>query len=104
VDVPAREYPRETLQRNGPLILRQWNVRELSGSIPSQIDIFLIRLPSLAALRQKTAQVQRCVLVRRAAGRVGVIVVQYAKVRTGFRPDVVRLGRMNVGVIPIGSR
>ena len=39
-------------------------------------------------------------LSRAARGGKGIVVIENAKIRAGFRPDVVGLGRMNVGVGP----
>ena len=32
----------------------------------------------------------------------GIVVVEYAEIRARFRPDVVGLGRMDMGIVPAG--
>src|SRR6185437_13431587 len=55
-----------------------------------------VRLPCLTGALQEPAQVLRCSLrVGRIIG-IGVIVVQDAEIGTRFRPDVLRLGWMDV--------
>src|SRR6185437_12792964 len=60
--------------------------------------------PGYSALRQETRKVQLIILAAdlpRATRRSkGIIVIEDAKICTGFRPDVVGLRRVNVGVVP----
>src|SRR5262249_8703930 len=72
----------------------------------NQVDVFLIRPPAYSALVKQTRKMQLIVLVadlpRAVCGRKGIIVIEYAKIGSGFRPDVVGLGRMNVRVRAAG--
>ena len=43
------------------------------------------------------------VLVCAARDPEGVVVVEHAKIGAGFRPEVVGLGRMNMGIVSAGS-
>src|SRR6185369_6476483 len=89
----------EAFQRNGPLIARANNVVKRSA-IRDKVDVFLIRLPAHSALVKETRKVQLIVLVadlpcatRRGKG---IVVIENAKIRAGFRPDVIWLRRVNV--------
>src|SRR5215472_7261592 len=46
---------------------------------------------------------QWCVLVRRAAGVVGIVVIKYVKIATALRPYVVGFGRMNMRIVSAGA-
>jgi hypothetical protein len=57
---------------------------------------------------KETRKVQLIVLVAdlscAACRRKGIIVIEYAKIRAGFRPDVVGFGWVNVGVVAARCR
>ena len=80
----------EALDRRRPLILRPNNVIE-GGAVRDEVDVFLIRLPAYSALVKETRKVQLIVLVAdlpcATCGRKGIIVIENAKIRAGFRPD-----------------
>src|ERR1700758_3504973 len=86
---------------HSPLILGQRDVGELPGGVHGEVDVFLVGLPCFSGLRQESDEVLVGVLV--VAACEGVSVVQHAKVGSRFRPDVVRLGGMNVWVVPAGG-
>src|SRR5260370_33861011 len=73
----AAKGARDAGKRNAPLILREGNVDQMPGIIAGKVDDFLVRLPCLSSLRQKTAEMQQDILVGTSGLRV--IVVQHAK-------------------------
>lgn len=83
----------ETVQRNGPLVLRQ-NCAQVAG----EVDVFLIGLPGLAGGLEQAAEVCR-VLVGAARVLVRVIIVQHTEVAAGFLPNVVGLRWVDAWVI-----
>ncbi len=93
------EVAREARKRHRPLVPRQRNIHQLAARIGHQVGIFLVRLPRVPGLLQQRRQVLRGGLRRRPAGRIGVVVVEHAVVRSALGPEVVRLRRMNVRIV-----
>src|SRR4029077_19055478 len=84
------------------LVARQRHVRELPAN-RSKVGVFLVRSPGFSRVRQEGNQVLRRILVRRVNGGERVIVIQDAKIRAGFGPEIVGLRRMNMRVVAAGS-
>ncbi len=93
----------EALDRRRPLILGQNDVVE-GSSVRDQVNVFLIRLPANSAAVKETRKVQLVILVaerpRATCRGKGIIVIENAKIRAGFRPEIIGLRGVYVGVFP----
>ena len=99
----ADEGAGEAGDRHGELVRGQRNVVELAARSGDEVNVFLVGLPRLAGLRQKSRKVLRGVLVGGTFGSEGIVIVEHAEVGAGLGPDVVRLRGMDVGVAAVGG-
>ena len=92
----------EALDGRRPLVLGPNDVIE-GGAVRDEVNVFLIGLPAYPALVKETRKVQLIVLVADLScatrGRKGIIVIENAKIRAGFRPEIIGFRRMNVRIV-----
>ena len=77
---------------------------QLTAAVGGQVDVFLVGFPGFSSPLEQTGQVLGGALVGSTGVYKRILVIKNAEVRAGLGPELVGLGRVDVGIVSARRR